>query len=329
MRLLKKLYCISSPSGKEKQMRKFILNYCKKNGAETYVDKSGNVYVTKGVAESYPCIVAHMDEVCPDRGCGYTVLDSNGVLVGFDLNERKYSGIGGDDKNGIWVALRCIEKYSQIKCVFFTQEEIGCIGSEAADMDFFSDCRYVLQCDRRGSSDLISSVYRMSLCSDEFLNDINYQSFGYATTSGMLTDVYTLKENGLEVSCVNISCGYYDPHSDREFTIVSDLMNCLAFVENIIENCLGVYPHIAEYNQGGKYNYPDWYNNDDIYYNDYDAYVNEYEDAEQIICEGIEDIKTIPENELDIIAKIFIQENSYKHLSTSDVIELIKFYREY
>ena len=43
---------------------------------------------------------------------------------------------------------------------------------------------------------------------------------------------------------LNISCGYYQPHTDQEFTIKSELQNCLAFVCHIIEKCQKKYPHI-------------------------------------------------------------------------------------
>ena len=40
-----------------------------------------------------------------------------------------------------------------------------------------------------------------------------------------------------------MSCGYYKPHTDEEFTDKNDLLNCQRFVEHIIENCTEVYPH--------------------------------------------------------------------------------------
>lgn len=59
----------------------------------------------------------------------------------------------------------------------------------------------------------------------------------------MLTDVMVLKGNGMGVSCVNLSCGYYNAHSDHEITVKKDLMKGLLFVEHIIEDCTAVYPH--------------------------------------------------------------------------------------
>lgn len=60
-----------------------------------------------------------------------------------------------------------------MKCAFFVQEETGCIGSGEADMDFFADCRFVLQCDRKGDSDLVTRISGMDLCSEEFLERVN------------------------------------------------------------------------------------------------------------------------------------------------------------
>jgi hypothetical protein len=57
------------------------------------------------------------------------------------------------------------------------------------------------------------------------------------------TDVITLKMRGLEVSCANLSCGYYLPHTPHEFTCVEDLMNCYGFVRHIVQNCRKTYRH--------------------------------------------------------------------------------------
>lgn len=59
----------------------------------------------------------------------------------------------------------------------------------------------------------------------------------------MMTDVEALKNNDLGVSVVNMSCGYHRPHTDEEYTVKSELLNCLKFVEHIIDSCPAVYPH--------------------------------------------------------------------------------------
>jgi hypothetical protein len=75
------------------------------------------------------------------------------------------------------------------------------------------------------------------------LDCINYQAYGYVPTNGSITDVMALKEGGVGVCMLNISCGYYNAHSDEEVTCVIELENCRNFVMNIIENCTDVYPH--------------------------------------------------------------------------------------
>ena len=69
MELLKTLYSIYSPSGNEKKMRRFIKRWINNNipQAEVTTDAKGNIYVTKGKAENYPCIIAHLDQVQKTR----------------------------------------------------------------------------------------------------------------------------------------------------------------------------------------------------------------------------------------------------------------------
>lgn len=140
--------------------------------------------------------------------------------------------------------LKCLKKYDVVKAVFFVGEETGCVGSGQCDMEFFDNCRYVIQCDRRNGDDLITSIGGWTqLCSPEFTRDIKPELFGYKEECGLITDVGELKDRGLKVSAINLSCGYYEPHTDREFVIKSEVINCLNFVEHIIETCTNVYPH--------------------------------------------------------------------------------------
>ena len=64
MKLLKQLFKIYSPSGKEGYMTKFIKGFCKRiPDAKFEKDQVGNIYITRGESETYPCIVAHLDQV--------------------------------------------------------------------------------------------------------------------------------------------------------------------------------------------------------------------------------------------------------------------------
>ena len=228
------LYNTASPSGREEPMIRLLKAELERMGIPHYRDRKGNLYAVKGRAKTYPCVVAHMDEVHRRTGKGYAAHIVDGrFVIGYDRKRKKTAGIGADDKNGIWICLKCLEDFKIMKCAFFVQEETGCIGSGEADMDFFADCRFVLQCDRKGDSDLVTRISGMDLCSEEFLERVNPEKYGYRATCGMHTDVYALKRRGLEVSCVNISCGYYKPHTDHEYTVLRDLAKCYRLVRHI------------------------------------------------------------------------------------------------
>lgn len=245
MELLKQLYQIHSPSGNERAMKKFIKGYVKKHipGVTIKNDPVGNLYMIKGDSETYPCIVAHLDQVQREHSKDFKAIETEEIIFGYSSSHRRREGLGADDKNGIWIALKCLEKYECLKVAFFVSEEIGCVGSRNADMSFFEDARFVIEPDRRGHDDLITEISYTSLCSNEFVKDIGFETFGYREENGLMTDILELKEKGLKVSCINLSCGYYEPHTDDEFTVKKDLLNCLGLIKHIIEHCVSVYPH--------------------------------------------------------------------------------------
>ena len=251
--LLKSLYKVFSPSMNEKKMRRFIKRHVNNNiGGVTIVqDKTGNLLITKGESDSYPCICAHMDQVQHLHPKDFTCVENDDVIFGYSPKERKQCGLGADDKNGLFIALECLASYDVIKCAFLVGEEIGCKGSGAVDVSFFDDCRYCIQIDRRGNSDMVTSIYS-EMCSEEFINDVDCLSHGYEISDGLMTDVAELREKGVGVSCINLSCGYYEPHTDYEFTSKSDLQKCYDFVCHIIENCTKKYEY--EYFRRSFYN---------------------------------------------------------------------------
>lgn len=300
-RLLKKLYAIHSPSGKEDKMIAFLISYLKtlpevKVGKDVY----GNLYAIKGKSETYPAICCHIDQVQCSYPRDFRAIETRDIIFGFSAKEHSFCGLGADDKNGILIALEALKKYDSLKAVFFKEEEIGCRGSSACELSFFEDCRFVIQCDRKGNSDLITSIGCTDLCSEQFIIGLNAERFGYIETTGLMTDVEVLKERGLSVSAVNISCGYYNPHTDDEITVKRDLEKCWKLVQHIIEDCTEVYPH--EVGENGYFGYYDeWEFEEEIHsilQNDpsmtandlYDMYQTNYpklrlEDFERIVDE--------------------------------------------
>tara|TARA_Y100000401_G_scaffold5806_1_gene3976 strand:+ start:12757 stop:13842 length:1086 start_codon:yes stop_codon:yes gene_type:complete len=233
--LLIDLLSVQTTSGNEFNMIAHIFNFCRQNVPEADVKvKDNNIYITKGESDIYPCVVAHTDTV-HDIHDHFKVFDDDGCLFAFNAKTGTQVGVGGDDKVGIWLALEMLMRFDKIKCAFFHSEEIGCVGSRAADMDWFKDVGYCLQGDRRGNKDFVNNISG-KLFSKRFSKAIApiLAHHGYSETTGAITDVGQLAENGIGVCVANMSCGYYAPHSDQEIVEFDHADNCRMMMENII-----------------------------------------------------------------------------------------------
>ena len=279
MELLKSLYEIHSPSGEEKKLKRFIKKWVATNIPEAVVewDNAGNLYFTKGESETYPCLAAHLDQVQKKHSKDFVAVFTDDIVFGYSPSQRERQGLGADDKNGIWIALKALEEFDVLKVAFFVGEEIGCVGSSKCNMNFFNNARFVVQADRRGYNDFITNISYTKVASKDFIDAIDFASFGYKEANGMMTDVLELTERGVGVACINMSCGYYEPHTSDEFTVIDDLLNAYDLVAHIIMTCTDVYPHTYEYTPvssyygsaykwGKTYDRYDW---DDDDYNDY------------------------------------------------------------
>lgn len=285
----KSLLSVPSKSREESQMVNYICDYLEDlslggMNISYYLDHMDNIYVTKGVSESYPCFVAHTDTV---HG-----IDSINVMEGVSkkpstfgktFNDEEYdvlyalndegnpTGIGGDDKAGIFICLELLSILDECKVALFVSEEIGCIGSSEADEEFFKDVTFACQYDAPGDHLIteICSGVRLYEKNGEFINTMKpliEESFGnpMVEQSHPYTDVMMLKRK-LPISCINISCGYYNMHSSKEFIVLYD-------VERAIE--AGI--KISEYGYGEKFYFE---NETPTYVNDFEEDIYEGDDC--------------------------------------------------
>jgi len=258
---LKKVLEVQSYSYECWRMFAFIIRQAKANGWDYKVDAYKNIYITKGVADVYPCMVAHMDTVHSIKD-DLTVLQIGDCLTGFDRTTMTQSGIGGDDKVGVWIALSFLEYFEFGKAAFFIDEEVGCHGSYQADIDFFLDCSMVLQCDRRGNTDFVTDASNVELSSEEYQYAVEpiLKRYGYKFSNGMMTDVMALKSIGLPCCCANISCGYYNPHEDNEYVVITHAEACRDMCFDILRE-LGdeVWAHVdVDYEYSREDDYDDY-----------------------------------------------------------------------
>lgn len=236
--LLYECLLIQSNSKDETRMVEFITDKLTEWNIHYEIDEVGNILATKGHAELYPTLACHMDTV-HDLVEKFLIFENEDIIFAMDGKDTSQTGIGGDDKVGVFIALSCIKDMDICKAVFFTREEIGCYGSGRVSNDWFSNSSFIAQVDRKGATDFVTTATGTVLCSTDFKTAVSpyLTKWGYTDyTNGGLTDVVTLVENSVGTSCFNMSCGYYDPHSDNETIKISDVQATWGIIWDLFHN---------------------------------------------------------------------------------------------
>jgi len=239
-KLLKEILSIPTCSYNESRMADFIISWAKKKKIEYMVDDYGNVFLRKGSIkedEAYPCVVAHMDTVHRNQADlvntteklvivettnteGSILYARRKLASGVEIN----TGIGGDDKAGIFIALELIQQYDTIMGAFFVEEEVGCNGSRAAkNNEWLNQAGYFIQFDAP-TDDWISKVCNnIRLFGDEFQSVLQpvWDSYDMSepSTKDPFTDVKELKLN-YPVACINYFAGYMEMHTPFEYVVI-------------------------------------------------------------------------------------------------------------
>src|SRR5688572_17258285 len=101
-----------------------------------------NIFVTKGKSETYPVFACHTDTVhkLSENVKAYKSGDV-WFCMNFSQNGAEQVGTGGDDKCGIYTCFEMLERLEAVKCIFYSFEESGCLGSKASDytLEFTKD----------------------------------------------------------------------------------------------------------------------------------------------------------------------------------------------
>ena len=147
--------------------------------------------------------------------------------------------LGADDKNGIWVILSLLAEGFEFNFAFFHGEEIGCVGSKKAMSDpviglfIEKNCPYAITIDRRNSGDIIGWGQKYCVTLDDRLETFSSKhGFNYVCASGLSSDAGPISQ---ACEAVNISCGYYEPHTYKEYTNLNELWNTRQFVKKVLE----------------------------------------------------------------------------------------------
>lgn len=238
--LLMKLVSVQSKSHNDEAMQEFIKSIITSMKLQYTEDDYGNIYVIKGKAKSYPCIVAHTDTV-HDIVKDYRVFKMDSLIFAMDGESGRQVGTGGDDKCGIYAAFNALKYYKNVKVVFYRNEEVGHLGSHHSitnNKEFYKDCNFVIVADRKGNGDFITKSGGHDICSKAFITACTpyLQEHEFKKTTGVSCDVDTLVYEGIGISCVNISSGYWRPHTSSEIIDIDDLQSTIDLIDDIVEN---------------------------------------------------------------------------------------------
>lgn len=232
----------------QKEMKSFLKKELEKRYA-VVIDDDGFLYA-RGTMNV--CLTSHMDTVYKEPPKAFI----------YNTQEDKLwspQGIGGDDRCGIYMILKLLDKGFRPSIIFCEDEEIGCVGSRKftkhKDLceEVGNDCHYIIELDRRNSHDAV--FYD---CANEDFIEWVIENSGYTEAMGSVSDIsYLCSETG--IAGVNFSCGYYNEHRGmEEYVILHELENTLNMVEKLIQvetNEKFEYIEEHKYSYGYDYGY--------------------------------------------------------------------------
>lgn len=178
-------------------------------------------------------LVAHIDTVLRDEPV--TIRQTGSIL------RAVKSPLGGDDRCGVYLSLQWLTKRKRPYVLLTNYEESGAIGAQAfmrsAGMSILDRIRLVVGLDRKGYNDYVTYSYEIDERIEEYLNRI-----GLIKTYGSFSDTTIIGDFYPYVSAINISVGYFYPHTNNEWIDLHALQACDYRLQQIINNPPVRYP---------------------------------------------------------------------------------------
>lgn len=243
------LLTIHGVSGKEGKVRNYLLPILQEEMDIVQIDSYGNLLATKQVGNGEGATVllsAHMDTVTG-------VLADRKLVQNDDFITSDKGALGADDRAGIAIilqVLRSVEPTSfqgTLKIAFSREEEIGCVGAKHIDPKFYSDVDLAIVVDRKGSRDIVTGCYS-AFCSDavgSFFEEASaMQGMNWKAVEGGISDATVFSRKG--INSVNLSAGYYNEHTNREYVVVSQMEDTVKLIVQSLAIVNTVYHTFGE-----------------------------------------------------------------------------------
>ena len=233
---------------KQSSLKKVLASFLKKHypkviHTKEYIFAEGDIPIA---------LVAHMD----------TVFKAPPEEIFFDpVKNVMWSpdALGADGRAGIFAIVQIIRSGLKPHVIFTTDEEIGGLGaSKLAELDCpFSDLKYVIELDRKGSNDCV--FYD---CENPKFTEY-VESFGFEYSFGSYTDICEFCPTW-KIAGVNLSIGYRDEHSVSEVLFVGRMYSTIEKVKKMLADAVNLtepfeyIPSPTRYNYAYGMNWYDW-----------------------------------------------------------------------
>ena len=246
---LKDLLSVPTYTWEEEELIQYIVETTENLCDEITLDDLGNIYITKGTCEPntyYPCFVAHLDTVhekvdmvVEEERHPNAQGELKPAFKAYEEVSGEPTGIGGDDKAGVFICLELLRELDKCKIFLPVAEETGCHGSKKANPDFFKDVGYAIQFDSTENNTMSKTLMGVKLFENEgnFIEEVKEVILEHGITDWLhhpYTDTMMLK-NLFDFSCLNFAAGYYQYHTKNEYVIIEDTLNTLSLAKKIVK----------------------------------------------------------------------------------------------
>lgn len=250
----------------QNELKSYVVTKLKKKYDDLYIHK--DFVYAKGTVPI--CLVAHLDTV-------HTELPQ--VIVEEADKISSPQGIGGDDRCGVYAILQIIQKHN-CSVIFCCDEEIGGVGANVFSQSSLAkqaEFQYMIELDRKGKTDAV--FYD---CDNPKFTDFITDFGPWTENFGSFSDISYLAP-AIGCAAVNLSVGYYNQHTAKEYVVPSEVDYCIDSVCRLIEATTDkdVYEYIEAEIEPYYYGYKNYgYNSSRYYYDDEDTYLIQWEDDE-------------------------------------------------
>lgn len=250
--MVEELLAIPGESGNENRVRQIVLEKLTPLVDYISMDRHGNLLAEKTYRNGHgPTILlnAHLD-IAFELERGRTIIKDHGIWT-------SSAGIlGADDRAGIAVILQTADNLlhssfsGKVKYIFTVEEECGLVGARHVDDYFLWDVDAAFVIDRRGEGDIVTSYGRATpFCSPEFGELLEKIALDagmdeWKCTQGGSSDTRIWAEHGIQ--SVNLSAGYGEKHTEREYL---DIAACYR-VTKLLEAIFGQQREIRDVVRG-------------------------------------------------------------------------------